>query len=184
MTEAARDKLRILSHFPGRLRIRAETFRVLPEIADEVAQRLTEEHGVRSAKTSAVTGSMVVTYEARELQLPRLVQSIVRIARLHGLEVDAHYDVNTPDDGVRTRRALGAFNRALRGMSAGKVDLKIAVPGTLGSLGVAMLVGGRWRLPEWYDLMFWSFVTFCNLNSADAARMGVEKVSHDAFERH
>ena len=152
---------------------------MLPEIADEVAQRLTEERGVTSVKTSALTGSMVVTYDARELQLPRLVQSIVRISRLHGLEVDAHYDVNVPDDGVRARQALGAFNRAVRGASAGKVDLKVAVPGALGSIGIAMLLGGRRRVPEWYDLVFWSFVTFCNLNSPSA-----DRDRHDGFGRH
>jgi hypothetical protein len=143
---------------------------VLPEIAEEVAARLAEERGIAAVRTSALTGSMVVTYDARELQLPRLVQSIVRVARLHGLEVDARFDANVPEDGARIRRALGDFNRVVRGASAGKVDLKVAVPGALGSLGIAMLLGGRRRVPEWYDLVFWSFVTFCNLNLNTAGR--------------
>ena len=165
MSEAARDELRIVSHFPGRLRVRAETFRVLPEVADEVTTRLGEEPGVVEVKSSRVTGSLLVTYDPRALQLPRLVQVLVRIAGLHGLEIDARHDPNAPEDGARVRQALGLLNRALVGKSGGRVDLKVAVPGTLGSLGVAMLLGGRRRVPEWYDLIFWSFVTFRNLNA-------------------
>jgi hypothetical protein len=169
LNEGARDELRIVSHFPGRLRVRAETFRVLPEVAEEVSQRLTEEPGVVETKASPITGSLVITYDPRALQLPRLVQVLVRIAGLHGIEVDARYDPGAPDHGVRLRQALGVLNRSLRGKSGGRVDLKVALPGTLGSMGIAMLLGGRWRSPEWYDLVFWSFVTFCNLNVAGAA---------------
>lgn len=172
MNDGTHDELRIVSHFPGRLRVRAETFRVLPEVAEEVSHRLNEEPGVSAVKTSRVTGSLVVTYDPRELQLPQLVQVLVRIAGLHGLEVDTRHDPNAPEDGARFRHALGLLNRSLVGKSGGRLDLKVAVPGTLGSLGVAMLLGGRRRTPEWYDLVFWSFVTFCNLNakSAGAAR--------------
>jgi hypothetical protein len=168
LSEAARDELRIVSHFPGRLRVRAETFRVLPEVAEEVARRLAEEPGVELVKTSPVTGSLVVTYDPRALQLPRLVQILVRIAGLHGLEVDTRHDPNAPEDGTRLRQALDLLNRSVRGKSGGRLDLKVALPGTLGSIGVAMLLGGKRRIPEWYDLVFWSFVTFCNLNAGSA----------------
>ena len=75
---AKRDHLRLVSHFPGRLRVRAETFRALPGAAEEVAARIAEEPGVTEVKTSPVTGSMLVLYEPRVLQLPRLVQALVR----------------------------------------------------------------------------------------------------------
>jgi hypothetical protein len=168
LNEATRDELCIVSHFPGRLRVRAATFRVLPEVAEEVSRRLSEETGVELVKTSQLTGSLVVTYDPRALQLPRLVQVLVRIAGLHGLELDTRHDPHAPGDGARLRRALDGLNRSLRGTSGGRVDLKVALPGTLGSIGVAMLLGGKRRVPEWYDLIFWSFVTFCNLNPAGA----------------
>ena len=31
-----------------------------------------------------------------------------------------------------------------------------------------LLTGGATRVPEWYDLLFWSFVTFSNLNPRPA----------------
>ena len=61
MTDApVRDRLRLVSHFPGRLRVRAEMFRVMPEVADEVVARLRQEPAVTGTESSAVTGSLLV----------------------------------------------------------------------------------------------------------------------------
>ena len=87
-----RDRLRLVSHFPGRLRVRAEMFRVMPEVADEVVARLRQEPAVTGTETSPITGSLLVLYDPGALQLPRLVQLIVRTGRLGGLEVDASED--------------------------------------------------------------------------------------------
>jgi hypothetical protein len=162
---ALRDRLRLVSHFPGRLRVRAERFRLLPEVADEVAARIGAEAGVREVKVARVTGSLLVLYEPRELQLPRLVQALVTAGGLAGIEVDSSGDwARGPTQGERVRETLGAFNQTLRTLSTGKVDLRAAVPGTLAATGAAMFLAGRRRIPEWYDLLFWAFVTFSNLN--------------------
>lgn len=163
------DRLRLISHFPGRLRVRAETFRVLPEVAEEVSQRLLEEPGVSAVKSSDVTGSLVVTYDPRELQLPRLIQLLIRVGGLHGLEVDAADDwmKGTPQ-GTQVRGAFGSVNESVRAATKGKIDLKTAVPGALAGLGVGMLMSRKFVMPLWYDFFFWSFVTFQNLNPRDA----------------
>jgi hypothetical protein len=160
-----RDRLRLVSHFPGRLRVRAETFRVLPEVADAVAADIRAAPGVREVTTSKVTGSLLVVYEPRELELPRLVQHLVRAGGLAGIEVDADGEwMKKAPQGERVRETLGALNQSLRAFTGGSVDLRAAVPGSLGAMGVAFLLAGRRRVPEWYDLIFWGFVTFCNLN--------------------
>ena len=163
---AASDKLRIVSHFPGRLRVRAETFRILPEIANEVAERLAEQPGVTSARSVPLTGSLVVTYDPRQLQLLELVQNLVRLGGLHGIEVDAGSDevLRGPDTGQKVRRVLSDFNSSLRIGTKDAVDLNAAMPATLAALGIATLIWGNRRLPEWYDFMFWSFTTFQQLN--------------------
>jgi hypothetical protein len=164
------DKLRIVSHFPGRLRVRAETFRVLPEIGEEVAQRVAQEEGVTSATASPVTGSLLVLYEPRELQLPRLIHLLVRAGGLYGIEVDAANDwKHEPEDGAKVRAAFAKVNDAVRAATSGTIDMKVALPGTLAGTGLLMFLAGRRRVPEWYDLIFWAFVTFSNLNPrADA----------------
>ena len=161
------DRLKLVSHFPGRLRVRADTFRVLPEVGVEVAQRLTEEEGVLSARASSTTGSLLITYEPRALQLPRLIQLLVRLGGLYGLEVDAPADgFGAPQDGARVRALFGRLNEALFGATSGRVDLKVALPGSLAAGGIALFLAGRRRIPEWYDMLFWAFVTFVNLNPA------------------
>jgi hypothetical protein len=165
LTRPAQDRLRIVSHYPGRLRVRAETFRVLPEVGAEVAQRIAEERGVTSAHASRVTGSLLVTYDPRELQLPRLIHMLVRIGGLHGIEVDAANDwQHRVDDGTRVREVFAKVNDTVRAVTSGTIDMKVAVPGTLAGTGLLMFLAGRRRVPEWYDLLFWAFVTFSNLN--------------------
>jgi hypothetical protein len=172
---ARRDRLQLVSHFPGRLRVRAETFRTLPEVGDEVAARVKEEPGVLEVKASPLTGSLLVLYEPRELQLPRLVQVLVRAGGLRGIEVDASEDWSKqPPQGRRVRETLGAWNRSVQDLTRGKVDVRTAVPGSLAAAGAAMFLAGRRRIPEWYDLLFWAFVTFSNLNPPDQAHAADE----------
>ncbi len=169
MTPGKGDRLRLVSHFPGRLRVRAETFRAVPEAAAEVAARIAEEPGVLEVTTAPITGSLLVLYEPRRLQLPHLVQVLVRAGGLRGIEVDAHEDWSRrPPQGTRVRDTVGRWNRAVQKLTDGKVDMRAAVPGSLATAGVAMFLAGRRRVPEWYDLIFWAFVTFSNLNQPGA----------------
>jgi hypothetical protein len=165
------DRLRLVSHFPGRLRVRAETFRVLPEVGEEVAERVAQEPGVTSASVSPVTGSLLVTYDPCALQLPRLIHLLVRVGGLHGIEVDPANDwKHAPEDGERVRAAFAKVNDAIRAATSGKLDMKVGIPGTLAGTGLLMFLAGRRRVPEWYDLLFWAFVTFSNLNPRQQAR--------------
>jgi hypothetical protein len=155
------ERLKIVSHFPGRLRVRAKPFREAAH-GEKVAEQLRGEAGVTSATATALTGSLLVEYDATAVQLPWLVQLVVRLGGLAGLAADHHG--GEPFIGASVREALDRWNSALVGASRGRIDAKVAVPGTLASLGVLRFLLGNRRLPEWYDLLFWSFVTFSNLN--------------------
>ena len=165
MTEPrARDRLRLVSHFPGRLRVRAETFRVMPEVADEVAVRLREEPAVTGAEPSRITGSLLVLYDPGRLQLPRLVQIIVRTGHLSGLEVDATEDWTKREaPGERLRVAIGGLNRRMREASGGRLDGRVAIPAALLAGGIGLLLRAP-IVPNWWDLTFWAYTTFHNMN--------------------
>jgi hypothetical protein len=163
------DRLRVVAHLPGRLRVRAETFRVLPEVAAEVAERVRAEAGVTEATASAVTGSLLVLYDPAQTQILRLLRTIVLTGGLAGLDVDRVDHAAPEPPGERLRGLLGRLDDRVRAVAEGKVDLRTAVPGTLAVLGLTKLIGGAVRQPEWYDLLFWSFVTFSNLNPRPAA---------------
>jgi len=138
---------------------------VLPEIGDTVAQRLREEQGVSQVDASRLTGSLLIAYDPHVVQLPRIVEVLVRVGGLHGLEVDVGADVtHVPRPGERLRDLLGQWDRIVRNAAGGQIDLRGAVPGALAATGIGLFLAGRRRIPEWYDLLFWSFVTFVNLN--------------------
>jgi Heavy metal associated domain 2 len=166
--EPIRDTLRLVSHFAGRLRVRAETFRALPEVGAAVAEDLRAVDGVVDASASPVTGSLLVRYEPRRVELPRLVAFIVRAGGLHGLSLDVPERwEDKPSPGQAIRRVLGAADRSVRGATGGHADIRSAVPSALVGTGLAMFLAGRRRIPEWYDLVFWGFVAFCNLNPSE-----------------
>ena len=156
------ERLRIASHFPGRLRVRALPLRDAA-LGDRVAEQLRAEEGVNAVTATALTGSLLVEYDAQTVQLPWLVQLIVNLAGLTGLAAD-HHGGEPKFTGPAIREALDRWNGELVNATRGKLDARVAVPTTLAGLGVLTLLFGRRRLPEWYDLIFWSFVTFQNLN--------------------
>ncbi len=162
---SARDRLRLVSHYPGRLRVRADVFHDRPEVGDEVARAVGEEPGVTSAKATALTGSLLVTYDPRAIQLPKLVQTLIRLGGLHGIAVDeADAWREHPDQGDRVRAAFAAANGALLGGSRGAIDMRTLFPAALAGTGVALFLSGRRRAPEWYDLLNWALMTFWNMN--------------------
>jgi hypothetical protein len=144
--------------------VRAETFRVLPEVAGEVVERVAAEPGVTSATVSPITGSVLVLYDPHKTQVLPLLRTIVVTGGLAGLAVD-HVAPTTGDPpGDRVRGLLGRLDDRVREVASGRIDLRTAVPATLAVLGLNKLLTGVVREPEWYDLIFWSFVTFSNLN--------------------
>jgi hypothetical protein len=171
-TGAGGDRLEILSHCPGRLRVRARVFRVLPEVAKDVAALLGEEAAVLGVQISPVTGSMVISYDPLRLELPSLVSRLVRSAGLHGIKADvSEDDLAGGTQGARVRQRAASFNEALGKLTTGSLDMRTAVPGTLVAGGLAVLLFGQRQTPQWYDLMFWAFVTFVNLNPANTTTM-------------
>jgi hypothetical protein len=159
-----RDRLRLVSHFPGRLRVRAEMFRVMPDVADEVVARLRQEPAVTGVQASRLTGSLLVTYDPTALQLPRLVQLIVRTGRLAGLEVDVTEDWKMREPpGERARRTIGNLNEKMRAATGGRIDGRVAVPAALLLGGMALLRRAP-LMPNWWDLTFWAYSTFHNMN--------------------
>ena len=182
-----RDRLALISHFSGRLRVRAETFRVLPEIGAGVVSRLLEEQGVTEASASAVTGSVLVLYDAALVQLPRLVAIIVRVGGLHGIALDVPEGWDgPPNGGARVRAKFAALNAGLHRKTRGRIDLKVAVPAALSGTGVLMFLGGNRRSPEWYDLVFWGFTAFINLNMPGTPARGANdgaSIEDDAADR-
>ena len=166
-----KERLRIVSHFPGRLRVRARPLRDAI-LGAQVAEHLRAELGVTAVVPTPLTGSLLVEYEAQTVQLPWLVQLIVQLAGLDGIAAD--HKGPPQITGPSIREALDRWNGAIVHATRGRIDTRVAIPGTFAGLGLLSLLFGKRQLPMWYDLMFWSFVTFHNLNVAQHAANPVE----------
>jgi hypothetical protein len=160
------DKLQLVSHFPGRFRVRARKFREQPKLAETVAQRVSGEPGVLSASASALTGSILVIYDPRTVQVDAVVDALLSASGLSSVVADAEECASgTPLAGRILKTFLSADTSVFRAAN-GQLDLRTMVPGALLCGGVATLLLKSFVQPQWFDLVFWSYVTFNNLNLA------------------
>jgi hypothetical protein len=180
--QVVHDRLVLISHFAGRLRVRAETFHVLPEVGEEVVTELCAQDGVTSAASSPVTGSILVTYDASIVELSTLVAIIIRAGALQGITLEPMLGGNgSLTGGQRLRSSLASLNAQVSNQCRGRLDLKLGVPAALTASGLLVLAAGGRLLPQWYDLLFWGFVSFCNLNPHGERQAGA---NDDAARQH
>ena len=160
------ERLRVISHFPGRLRVRAEKFRAVPAFAGEAAEKLKRAPGVSSVSSSALTGSLLIIYDPRVTHLDQLLSVVLAEGRFSGLEVDEE-DASVcaaPVPGERMREACMKADAYVRSRAGGRLDLRTAFPGALALLGLGALVARPFTGPQWYHLMYWSCNFFFHLN--------------------
>jgi hypothetical protein len=162
--------LYVVSHFPGRLRLRSARLRQEPEVREAAVRRLRGEAGVTSVSASPLTGSILILYDPRQTQADMLVGSVVAEGGPLSVVPDAREHAHGTEAATVIAEAFGGADRGLFRAAGGRLDLRTAVPGALALGGIATLLLGRRMLPQWYDLVFWGYVTFNNLNLA--GRMG------------
>lgn len=163
MISGSCDTLRIISHFPGRVRVRARKFFKKPAFIEDVAARFGREPGVLSVSGSAKTGSILIEYNPDEIQVDAL---IARFLEVSGLSLISDGEDHAHGTAVATtiRQALANADMNMFRAANGTFDLRTAVPGALLFGGITTLLLGRFTPPQWFDLVFWGYVTFNNLN--------------------
>lgn len=156
------DTLHIASHVPGRLRVRAQKLRDEGAV-EAVVARLRAEPGVRSVSASELTGSVLVHYDPAQIQLDHLLPVVLEAADLDRVADDTvEPKAGTP--GGRLRAVLHRLDARACEASTGRIDIRTGVPAAFLCAGVLRLARGGVIFPKWYELAFWSFVTFVNLN--------------------
>lgn len=139
---------------PGRARFVVERVRGDRSLCSQLAERLTRLQGVHTARISAVSGSVVVTYDSSTIEPALLVAALIKLL---GLE----------DEMGRSPRALltgelrefgGALNRAVLEKTRGLVDLDSGIPLALGAIGLARLARTRSaRWPAATTMLWWAY---------------------------
>jgi hypothetical protein len=166
---------------PGRVRLGIEPLRGQPDEAARLAGAVGALPGVHGARASAVAASLVVEHDraiALEALLVRLgaVPALARLG-IHELTWSPPPAPVAAGRGTPTRAAAAILEAAARAnaashtFAAGKVDLKLVVPGLLASVGIARLLTGRaGPTPHWIVFLMYGFDAFAVLNQGAIRR--------------
>lgn len=157
------DNLQIITHFPGRVRLRARKFFKQEKLVADIAARIEKTPGVSAVTTSAKTGSVLIEYDPDEMQIDVLIATFLEVSGL-ALPPDGKEHVHGTAVSTMIRQTLANVDTNMFRAANGKFDLRTAVPAALFFGGVTILFFGRFAPPQWYDLVFWGYVTFNNLN--------------------
>jgi hypothetical protein len=175
----AEDRLQVVSHFPGRLRVKARVFRDEPATAAAALQRLQGEPGVTSATSSPLTGSILVLYDPRKVEVGALVAAVLEASELPEVAPDGGEHPIGTRLATRVWQTVHKANEHVFRAAKGNVDLRTVVPSALVCGGVLKLLFTPFAPPQWFDLVFWSYVTFSNLHTADIARHAARTTDAD-----
>jgi hypothetical protein len=145
----------------------AEVREVLRAVRDSVSGQ----PGIRSVTTEPRTGSALVVFDPRELDLQG---AVALVQKAH----EALAEVLPPSLQTATEReasvvaetltaALGRADRTVLRATHGVVDLRMTVPIGLAGLSARQLLryGLRFRAIPWYTLAYYAFDTFIKLHS-------------------
>jgi hypothetical protein len=148
----------VAHHHPGRLRVRARALQADPELRRRVADAVAATHGVSSV-ADAATGSVLVEYDPRCVDAGALLREITATA---SLSIEPPAPPRSPAHTVfESARALNAH---VAEWSAGRFDLRFAVPAALAAGSLAAVAFGAPKAPRWDSLVYWSFTVFRALN--------------------
>jgi hypothetical protein len=171
------EPLRLIHHHPGRLRVRADVLRGDSEAAQAVREALQHLPGVRRVAHVPFTGSVLIEYEPGQVEPDAILGRAAQAAGLEGVvdEASLPHDPRAPAHGV----ALGAraLDEVTRALSGGRTDLRVLVPAALAGAAVVSFLR-RPFLPNWDNLLWWSYSTFRDLNHAEIDKAARVDLSH------
>ena len=181
-------RLAYLAHqCPGRIRFRLRWLRDDPATAARIAEAVAALDGVADVEVKAFTGSVRVRFDPERTSGERVTRALLRATGLPrltraGAETDDELELifhSAGSAGSELARALVGAIRSLDGdllrRSAGEVSLGTLVSlGFLGTAAARLARTGRLDLPEWYQLVWWSFRTFTTAEADLIA--GIEEI--------
>lgn len=175
---------RIVSHAPGRVRVRLPREHRDPTLFERVEQALDQHASITGVTTNARTGSILLSYDGRALSredvtaLLRDVGVIVRdvagadeITDLPGLEEVGHSSTATS-----LIEALRDLDRRVSHLTGGRIDVKLLVPASLGLLALRQISLNGLGLSgvPGYVLLWYTFDSFYKLHQRKPEELTVQ----------
>lgn len=165
---------RIVSHAPGRVRVRVEHgYRDLA-VLGLIEQQLVGQEGISSVETNARTGSVLVGYDHHALSKDDMVAMLYDVGEVVRVALGADElpeDLGREDVGASSAAtglidALTDLDRRVSALTGGRVDVKLLVPAGLGLVGVRQILTNGLGLAEvpGYLLVWLAFDVFHKLH--------------------
>jgi hypothetical protein len=182
-----RHRGRVVSHTPGRVRIRLDAVHRQTAVLGHLAQGLVGQDGVSAVSVNARPGSVLVHYDHRRLMFDALLDTCHDLGLIlhdvaEGGEIDTE-DVAQPvgvapevghsSTAVTVMDALTDLDRRLSRLTGGKLDVKLLFPVCLGVLGVRQIAMSGLGLAEVpaYVLLWYAFDSFYKLHQRRTAQL-------------
>jgi hypothetical protein len=183
----------IVSHAPGRIRVRLEAGQRSPAVLDQIEHALGRKSGVASVSTNARTGSILVYYDEDILSKDDLTAMLsdVGVAALESGGADeASRDrgrggravADHSSGAVSVLDAVTDLDHWISRLTGGKLDLKLLVPAGLGLLAlrqIALNGVGLGQMPG-YVLLWYTFDSFYKLHQRKTAQF-LETVAEEVI---
>ncbi|MGQ9680951.1 MAG: HMA2 domain-containing protein [Anaerolineae bacterium] len=171
--------VRVVHFVPGRIRFRIPAVKGDPVLAEEIRRWLESVPAVQRAEANAVTGSLLVSYDAEALvagETETVAQALLGhyVGRLV-IDPEVCSSASTsPTRSYNLNHELAEFftgvNANVNNTLRGTADLRALVPVSLFALGLGSLLFTRpLTAPSWHDLMWYAFNSFLSLNRLPSA---------------
>jgi hypothetical protein len=187
------ERLTLVHHHPGRLRVRADAFREVapgrdgghpqtpgaeaeavsgqaarePTPFERVRAALDAEPGITEITHNARTGSVLIEYQ------PGLTDSegiLALIAEAAGLEMPSDDELPPKKPALVAIDAAREVNELVADLTGQQLDMRSLVPLGMVALGAYSFVYGKDRLPRWDNLLYWSYNIFSQLHRREIER--------------
>jgi hypothetical protein len=166
------DGLRIVHAIPGRVRVKIPQVKDDTELARAIPEWFVGVPGIQRVETSALTGSVLVLYDPKQLTpeaLGGMLPALFPGVDLTGLDLtQAPLGAAAPPPGAAVKDAVSGFfgtvNAGVAKITPG-LDLNILVPLVLFAFGIRSLVVAEELTPiPWYNFLWFAFSSYFALN--------------------
>ncbi len=149
----AGPRLHVVHSIPGRLRVRLPTNAHVPGLEEQ----LLAHSGVRAARHSPRTRSVVIQYHPEDTTVKTLLDALSAIT---GIEADAGFEVGDLPLSQSITHAVSRVNTALTRHTANQIDLPTLLALSLGGWAVLQIVRGRARPLPWPTALWYAYELF------------------------
>jgi hypothetical protein len=185
--EGGRERLVLVHHHPGRIRVRATIFRgdsprdLSPDeskpdaathasasVAAKALAALEAEPGVLSVVHRKATGSILIEYEPGHAEPDRIIARLADIAGLDGPLDDAEARRRADPPALIAIDVARELNEIAHELTGFRADLRSIIPAAMTGLAAYSFVTSKEpRLPRWDNLLWWSYSVFTQLHARD-----------------